>query len=142
MCRSLLLLAAVLTITAGCRKAEEPANAGEPVDDVQEKSAPEQAPPADKAEVSKDAGAADSDSATGIASCDQYIKKYEDCLGSKIPEEARGAMTEAFKAQRDAWRQSAEAAKGNQDMVEQLSKNCVEAMTAARAPMQQYGCDW
>ena len=86
--------------------------------------------------------AAAGDSATGIPACDEYLNKYQACLELKVPEGARGAMSDAFKAQRDAWRQSAAAAKDNKAMLEQLSKNCTEALAAAKAPMQQYGCEW
>lgn len=56
----------------------------------------------------KDAGGGES---TGVAECDEYITKYEACLG-KMPAAAKGTMEQAFKAQRDSFKASASTPEG------------------------------
>ncbi len=80
--------------------------------------------------------------ATSIAECDQYLAKLEACLQKVGPQKQQEAMRAAFRAQRDSWRQSAKAAKGNPEVASQLAKNCKEALAAARTTMQRRGCDW
>ena len=41
--------------------------------------------------------------ATGVADCDDYIKRYPVCI-SKMPEAARPTAQAGFKAQVDAWK--------------------------------------
>jgi hypothetical protein len=151
--RTVLSIVVILAATAGCEGKEEAAGTGEqeaqPPAKEQPKSddgtgAKAEPKPADDGSGSSDgkAEAAASDGPTGIAACDEYLDKYERCLQAKVPEEAREAMTEAFQAQRDAWVQSAKAAKGNQEVSAQLAKNCKQAIDAAKVPMEQYGCEW
>lgn len=56
----------------------------------------------------KDAAGADS---TGVAECDEYVTKYEACM-SKMPVAAKAQMEQAFKAQRDGFRQTAATPEG------------------------------
>jgi len=153
--KNVLLVTATCLALVSCKKDDSSERSAAPATPTATEVAPGQGPapaptPASKptsgeptAEVADTpTGEGVGSQATGIPACDEYLDKYQACLEAKVPESARAAMKDAFAAQRDAWRQSAEAAKGNDAMREQLSKNCSEALTAARAPMQQYGCEW
>jgi len=152
MLKNVLLLALAVSLWASCKKREESPAQGqeEAVAAAPAQPTPEPGtPPPTPESAEKDTAAAPAapptgagGQATGIAACDEYLDKYQACLEAKVPESARAAMKDAFQAQRDAWRQSAAAAKDNDAMREQLAKNCTEALAAARAPMQQYGCEW
>ncbi len=63
-----------------------------------------------KDEKAADTKAGGGDS-VGVAECDEYIKKYEGCL-SKTPAAAKPALEQAFKAQRDSFKQSASTPEG------------------------------
>ena len=56
-------------------------------------------------------GAAAAGDSVGVAECDDYIKKYEGCL-SKMPAASKAAMDQAFKAQRDSFKQAASTPEG------------------------------
>jgi hypothetical protein len=49
--------------------------------------------------------------ATGVADCDEYIKRYPVCI-SKMPEAARPTAEAGFKAQVDAWKTMASTPDG------------------------------
>lgn len=47
----------------------------------------------------------------GVTECDDYITKYEACLG-KMPAASKPAMEQAFKQMRDSWKQAASTPAG------------------------------
>lgn len=57
------------------------------------------------------AGAAASGDKIGVAECDEYVTKYEGCI-KKAGGPAAAAAESAFKAQRDAFKQSASTPEG------------------------------
>lgn len=73
----------------------------------------------------------------GVPECDEYIAKYEKCIGDKVPEMARGAMKEAFDKTRASWKELAanEATKGA------LGDACKQAMEASKSALAAYGCE-
>ena len=94
--------------------------------------------PANSATDTKSADAAGPN--TGVAECDEYIKKYEACL-SKIAAKApqvEGAMKSAFEAQRTGFKQAASTAEGKAV----LGPKCKEAMETAKKSTAAYQCDW
>ena len=80
-----------------------------------------------------DAGAAASTSGAsggsiGVKECDEYVSRYEACF-SKMDAIAKAAAEPAFKAQRDAFKQSAAAAT-TPDAKAALANSCKQAATA------------
>lgn len=73
----------------------------------------------------------------GVPECDEYIAKYEKCIGAKVPEMARGAMQEAFTKTRASWKELAanDATKGS------LAAACKQAMDASKTALSAYGCE-
>ena len=73
----------------------------------------------------------------GVPECDEYIAKYEKCIGDKVPEMARGALKEAFEKTRTSWKELAanEATKGA------LGSACKQAMEASKTALAAYGCE-
>lgn len=73
----------------------------------------------------------------GVPECDDYIAKYEKCIGDKVPEMARGALKEAFEKTRASWKELAanEATKGA------LAGACKQAMEASKTALSAYGCE-
>src|SRR5580704_11112127 len=43
----------------------------------------------------------------GVPECDDYIKKYSECVGSKVPEIARAQYRAAFDQIQRGWQQAA-----------------------------------
>jgi hypothetical protein len=56
-------------------------------------------------------GAAASGDSTGVAECDEYVKKMEACMG-KVPAAAKPGMETAFKATRDSFKSSGATPEG------------------------------
>jgi len=77
---------------------------------------------------------------TGVAECDEYIKKYEACLtkiASKAPQ-AEGPLKTAFQAQRDGFKKAAETPQGKAT----LATACKQAIETAKASTSAYACEW
>lgn len=70
-------------------------------------------------------GAAASGDKIGVAECDDYVTKYEGCM-SKVPAAAKPAMEQAFKAQRDGFKQAASTPEGKAA----LKTSCKQALDA------------
>lgn len=73
----------------------------------------------------------------GVPECDEYITKYEKCIGDKVPEMARGAMQEAFAKTRASWKELAanEVTKGS------LPAACKQMMETSKTALSAYGCE-
>ena len=56
-------------------------------------------------------GAAASGESTGVAECDDYVKKMEACMG-KMPAAAKPGMEAGFKATRDSFKASGATPEG------------------------------
>ncbi len=74
----------------------------------------------------------------GVAECDEYIKKYEACVSSKVPAAAQANMRQAFDSARATWK----AAAANPQTRAGLAVGCKSALDTARTSMQAYGCTW
>jgi hypothetical protein len=70
-------------------------------------------------------GAAASGDKIGVQECDDYVTKYEACM-SKVPAAAKPAMEQAFKAQRDGFKQAASTPEGKAA----LKTSCKQALDA------------
>jgi hypothetical protein len=77
-----------------------------------------------KAEGGKDGKSGASGDAIGVAECDEYFKKMEECF-SKTPA-MKAAMGDAMKQNKDAWKQAAATPQGK----ESLKTTCKAATDA------------
>jgi hypothetical protein len=76
---------------------------------------------------------------TGVAECDEYIKKYEACLttiAAKAPQAAPG-LKSSFEAQRTAFRSAASTPQGKAT----LPATCKQATETAKTSTSQW-CTW
>ena len=62
----------------------------------------------------------------GVAECDDYIKKMQDCLG-KMPDAAKTAMESAFNQSKIAWKQAA-ATQAGKDALKLSCKTMVDTL--------------
>ncbi len=74
----------------------------------------------------------------GVPECDEYIKKYEMCLNSKVPEAAKAATKDALDKTRKSWKDMA----ANPQTKAGLATACKTANDAAKSSMTAYGCEW
>jgi hypothetical protein len=65
----------------------------------------------------------------GIEECDEYIEKMEECL-EDIPAAGKPAMEQALEQSRDAFTQSAEAAKDSKVAEDALRDSCKQSLEA------------
>ena len=72
----------------------------------------------------------------GIAECDDFLAKYEDCVNKNVPEAQRAQFESTMKQWRDSWRQLAknEMTKGT------LTAACKQAAESAKSSMKSYNC--
>jgi hypothetical protein len=77
---------------------------------------------------------------TGVAECDEYIKKYEACLGkiAKTAPQVEQTMKQAFMAQRNSFKTAA----SNPQAKATLSSTCKQAMETAKTSTKAYACEW
>jgi hypothetical protein len=133
-----LFVAVSLLSFAGCKKKEE-AKPAEPAAEPAAKPAEPAAAPAAAdpaaapaaADPAAAAAPAGDDMSTGIAECDELVKRYTAC--DKMPPEAKAAFMEGAKA----WKQGAA---GGDAAKTAITDACKQAATAADAQMKQIGC--
>lgn len=76
--------------------------------------------------------------AIGVAECDDYLKKVDDCVTSKVPAAARSQYTASIDATRKQWRDLA----ANPQTRASLASACKQAVESARAAYKTYGCEF
>jgi hypothetical protein len=76
--------------------------------------------------------------AIGVAECDDYLKKVDDCVTSKVPAAARAQYTASIEQTRKSWRDLA----ANPQTRASLAAACKQAVEAARAAYKSYGCEF
>jgi hypothetical protein len=74
----------------------------------------------------------------GVPECDDFIDKYEACLSTKVPAEARAQWSMGLQQWRTQWRQLAQ----NPQTKGTLAQACKMAAEQTRASMKPYGCDF
>ena len=74
----------------------------------------------------------------GVAECDEFIQKYEACINSKVPENARSMVKANLDTMRNAWKKAAETPQGKAG----LAQGCKQALDQAKTTMGSYGCSW
>ncbi len=73
----------------------------------------------------------------GVASCDDYIKKYTKCIES-APESVRANMTAAFAQAKAGWVKTASTEMGKNT----LDQTCKDAHHNIAPLVRQMGCAW
>ena len=73
---------------------------------------------------------------TGIATCDDFLAKYETCVTSKLPEAQRAT----YKAQLDQMRKSWVDMSKNPAAKSTMEASCKQSMDAMKTSLQAYGC--
>jgi len=94
-------------------------------------SATSSTPPAVAAAASPAGG-----DSTGVPECDSYMKKYLECVGSKVPETSRAQYKAALDQTMKAWRQAAATPEGKAG----LAAGCKQAQSTTEQVMKAYGC--
>jgi hypothetical protein len=74
----------------------------------------------------------------GVAECDEYIKKYEACVNSKVPEAQRAAFKSSFETMRKSWKDAA----ANPQSKAALATGCKQALDQAKQTLGAYACEW
>ena len=73
---------------------------------------------------------------TGVTACDDFLKKYEACVTSKIPAAQKATFQGQLDQMRKAWSDAAKTP-GVKDTLESTCKQSGEQMKAA---MSGFGC--
>jgi hypothetical protein len=73
---------------------------------------------------------------TGIAACDDFLKKYEACVASKIP----AAQKATFQGQLDQMRKAWSDAAKNAAAKSTLESTCRQSAEQMKASMSAFGC--
>jgi hypothetical protein len=73
---------------------------------------------------------------TGIASCDDFLTKYDACVSSKVPEAQRAMYKTQIDQTRKTWVDLAKnpAAKAS------MESTCKQTLDATKASLTAYGC--
>ncbi|HLL74546.1 MAG TPA: hypothetical protein VK421_04725 [Pyrinomonadaceae bacterium] len=74
----------------------------------------------------------------GVAECDDYLAKVDDCVTSKVPAAARTQYTASIEQTRKSWRDLA----ANPQTRASLASACKQAVETARAAYKSYGCEF
>ena len=75
---------------------------------------------------------------TGIAACDDFLKKYEACVTSKIP----AAQKATFQAQLDQMRKAWSDAAKDPGAKATLESSCKQSAEQMKATMSAFGCSF
>jgi len=87
------------------------------------------------------AGAADtgptiSFPSVGVSECDDYLRKVQDCLNTKVPGNGRQELASGIESTAGTWSQLAGTPEGK----ESLPAACNQALDSARSTFSSYGC--
>lgn len=74
--------------------------------------------------------------AVGIPACDEFLTKYDACVGTKVP----SAQQATFKAQIDQMRKSWSDLAKNASTKPAAEASCKQSADSMKATMQAYGC--
>jgi len=75
---------------------------------------------------------------TGIAACDEFLTKYDACVGSKVPEAQRATFKTQIDQTRKAWVDMAK----NPSTKATMESTCKQTMDATKASLTAYGCSF
>ncbi|WP_065750184.1 hypothetical protein [Bradyrhizobium paxllaeri] len=75
---------------------------------------------------------------TGIASCDDFLTKYDACIVSKVPEAQRAMYKTQIDTTRKAWVDMAK----NPSTKATMEATCKQTLDATKASLTAYGCSF
>ena len=75
---------------------------------------------------------------TGVAECDDYLRKWDACLATKVTGDAREQVKVALDATREAWKRAMATPEGKAG----LASACREATELAKMQVAASGCSW
>jgi hypothetical protein len=75
---------------------------------------------------------------TGIAACDDFLKKYEACVASKIPAAQKATFQGQLDQMRKAWSDAAKAPGAKAT----LESTCKQSADQMKASMFAFGCSF
>ena len=74
----------------------------------------------------------------GVAECDDYLAKVDNCVTSKVPAAARSQYSASIEQTRKSWRDLA----ANPQTRSTLAAACKQAVESARTAYKSYGCEF
>ncbi len=128
MSRSLLLISCLVIglVILACSKAETNRNAAPAATNANAHAAPSPAATTTSASAT----------AVGVAECDNFITAYENCVSTKVPEQARGPLRDQVARLRTDWKRIAD----NPQTRGTLTAACKKQLETTRTAMKAYGC--
>jgi hypothetical protein len=75
---------------------------------------------------------------TGVAACDDFLKKYEACVTSKVPAAQRATFQTQLDQTRKTWTDLAK----NPSTKSALEGSCKQTSDQLKAALQNYGCSF
>lgn len=75
---------------------------------------------------------------TGIAACDEFLTKYDACVGTRIPEAQRAMYKTQIDQTRKAWIDLAK----NPSAKASMEATCKQTIDATKASLTAYGCSF
>ncbi|MCB9578202.1 MAG: hypothetical protein H6717_14350 [Polyangiaceae bacterium] len=89
-------------------------------------------------ETSSTTAAASGGDSTGVAECDDYLNKYQNCVKDHVPEVARAGIQQSIDTMRATYKKTAE----NPVTKAGLAQGCKQALEQTKTAMSQYNCEW
>ena len=74
---------------------------------------------------------------TGIAACDDFLKKYEACVTSKVPEAQKAVFQSSLDQMRKAWSDMAKTSAKTT-----LESDCKQSAEQTKAALSSLGCSF
>jgi hypothetical protein len=75
---------------------------------------------------------------TGVAACDDFLKKYEACVTGKVP----AAQRATFQTQLDQTRKTWTELSKNPQAKSALEASCKQTIEQIKTAMKSYGCSF
>jgi hypothetical protein len=75
---------------------------------------------------------------TGVAACDDFLKKYEACVTGKVPAAQRATFQTQLDQTRKTWTELAK----NPQTKSALEGSCKQTIEQMKSAMQAYGCSF
>ena len=72
----------------------------------------------------------------GIAECDTFLTEYDNCVSTKVPEQARAQYKQAIATWRTSWKRMAD----NPTTKGALAGICKNQLETARVQLKSYNC--
>lgn len=127
------LMIAIALVFSACGGSTTTTTANKPAEN---KAATDSKPAENKAAENKATASTGDD--IGVPECDEYIKKYEACIMSKVPEAQRAIYKPTLDQMRSSWKQAA----SNPQTKAALASGCKTATETAKQSLASFSCEW